>query len=91
MKPRPSTAPIALLLTAGLTCLVLSLLLPTTTVSSVDSSGTADGQQSTAATVVTSTDWMTTAIAVSLLVLSVASFAGAGWQIHRRRRWKAQR
>jgi hypothetical protein len=64
---------------------------PATTVSYIDSSGTPDGQQSTAATVVTSTDWMTTAIAVSLQVLSVASFVGAGWQIYRRRRWEAQR
>lgn len=87
----PSTAPIALLLTSGLACLVLSLLLPVTTVSHTSPGVTPDGLQSIAETSVTSTDSMATGIAISLVVLSVISFAGAGWQVHRRRRWKAQR
>jgi hypothetical protein len=86
----PSTAPIALLLTSGLACLVLSLLLPVTTVSHTVTDLAPDSRQPTAVTV-TSTNRTATGIAIVLVVLSVASFAGAGWQVHRRRRGKAQR
>lgn len=90
MRPRPSTAPIALLLAGGLICLVFSLLLPARQVSYAGPALTPDGRQveaaSTTTSTTTSTDPVASAIAVGLAVLSVASFAGAGWQVHRRQR-----
>jgi hypothetical protein len=89
MPSRPSTAPIALLLTTGIVLLALTAVIPTSTESVVYPDSVTAGQAVTSHTV-TSTDPAALTIAIVLLVLAVTSFTGAGL-LWRRRRAAGQR
>ena len=82
-RPRPSTAPIALLLTAGLILLGFSATLPASTEVTTYPDTVTAGEPTVAHTV-TTTDPVWTTVAIVLLVLAVAAFGGAGWLGYRR-------
>lgn len=85
MSDRPSSAPVALLLTAGVLCLGATFVLPASTEVTTEPAQVTAGVETVRHTVSTA-DPVWTTVAYLLLALAVAAFAGAGWLAYRRRR-----
>lgn len=85
-QSRPSTAPIALLLTAGFLCLALSATFPTRTETRSPVAPAAVAAEPIRFVVTSSIDPASTAIAIGLLTVAVIAFAAAGRLIYRRHR-----
>lgn len=86
MSDRPSSAPIALLLTAGVLCLGATFALPASTTTTVYSEEVVNGATVVQPTVTSTADPVWPIVAYLLLGLAVAAFAGAGWLAYRRGR-----
>jgi hypothetical protein len=86
MSDRPSSAPIALLLTAGVLCLGATFALPASKTTIDYSEKVVDGVTTVQPIVSSTADPVWPIVAYLLLGLAVAAFAGAGWLAFRRGR-----